>query len=297
MSERYKKKTPHFGIPVAWYDDRIHPETEMRKYTIIENMLIAGVQGLTEVVFDDGNYILEADGEEFVVRLLAGGTCPSAKGVVDGCYFHAPTEIRWEGLKPNSLWYLYLRATPELPHQNWAVRCAISQQPLGKGALLLASVDLREEIPVVNTNPDGKVYSADVARHSSDTSSSHGRVLEQDELAIRTRLRLLEGSSVQVGDVDLPLDVFASMAADVAGRRVVRMDMESAGPLGTIVKAPNKVFSVQVQRRVTGEFTGTLGEVGIGYFGEDDKVDSEDEFAIYNTGDEGIPVRALVICG
>ena len=50
----YKQKTPHLGIPVVGNRDRISPDVEMRKYTIIENMLIAGTQGLTEVVFDDG---------------------------------------------------------------------------------------------------------------------------------------------------------------------------------------------------------------------------------------------------
>jgi len=161
----------------------------------------------------------------------------------------------------------------------------------------MAVVDLRAEVPVIDTNPDGKVYSSDVARHASDSSNPHGLVLEQDELAIRTRLTLSEGSSVRIRGNDIPIDVFASTAAELAGRRVERIDLNSAGVDGIVVKAPGKVFHVQVQRRVMDGFSGNLGEVGIGYFGEDDNVDSEDEFSVYNNGDESLPLRALVVCG
>lgn len=64
-----------------------------------------------------------------------------------------------------------------------------------------------------------------------------------------------------------------------------------------VVRAAGKVRSVQAHRRVTDSLDDSLGQFGIGYFGEDASVDDESEFKVYNTGVEGLPMRAFVICG
>ena len=295
---KYKQKTPHFGIPVVGYGDSISPEVEMRRYTIIENMLIAGTYGLSEVVFDDGGYTIEAGGGGFSVVLRTGGASPSARGLVGGFYFDAPPEVRWGGLKDGRLFYLYLRTTSKTPYESSSVRAVASERLLGKGALLLASVDLRDENPVVNTMPDGKVYSQDVANHVSDRSNPHGRSLVQDEIQVLKRLVMGEGAEIQVGEMVLPVGIFAAQAAEMAGRRVETVDFVSGGAGGVVVKASSRVFHIEVQRRCSGPMESTLaGEVGIGYFGEDDGVDSDSEFMVYNSHDEGVPMRALIVCG
>jgi len=293
----YKQQTKHLGIPVLGYKDRIHPDMEMRKYTIIENMLIAGTQGLSEVVFDDGSYTSGNDGSEFYVRLAAGGSFPSARGIIGGFYFHASPELKWTGLKNGYFYYLYLKATPKTPYQCDAVREVSSTFTLGRDSLLLATIDFRDEVPVLNTEPDGKVYSADVARHASDSSNPHGRKIEQEELEITKSLVLRSTASIVVGELVIPIDVFVSTASEIGGRRVERVEFVSCGPEGVVLKTQSKVWSVIVQRRAYGRLSGTVGEVGVGYFGEDDAVDEEREFCVYNTGDEGIPMYAIVICG
>jgi hypothetical protein len=293
----YRQKTPHFNIPVVGFGDRISPDQELRKYTIIENMLIAGTQGLTEVVFDDGDYHLDKDGESYTVNVRAGGTYPSIHGIVGGFYFRAPPKVVWSGLKPNRLYYLYIRGTVSMPHQNSDVRAVSSTYALGKGALLVAMVDLREETPFVESNPDGKVYSQDVARHASDTSNPHGRRLEQDELVIKNVLALGEDAQIEVAGSLIPIATFAETVASLAGRRTEVIDFESGGTAGAVVRASSKVFSVQVHRRVSEAFDDSVGEIGIGYHGEDETADEEQEFVVYNTGAEGIPMRALVVCG
>jgi hypothetical protein len=293
----YKQKTPHLAIPVVGRGDRISPDVEMRKYTIIENMLIAGTQGLTEVVFDDGSYSLDKEGEEYSVSVRAGGTYPSMHGIVGGFYFKAAPKVAWDGLAPGRLHYLYVKATPQTPHQNSSVRLTSSTVELGKGSLLMATVDLREESPEVNPYPDGKVYSQDVARHASDTSNPHGRKVEQDEMVIAKALVLMEGAQVEIGSETVSAGDFVTAVAALVGRTAQSVDFDSGGLSGAVVRAGGKVLSVQVHRRVVGSFDDSLGHVGVGYFGEDPSVDGEREFKVYNTGAEGVPMRALVICG
>jgi len=293
----YKQKTPHLGIPVVGNRDRISPDVEMRKYTIIENMLIAGTQGLTEVVFDDGTYTLSADGNEFKVKVTAGGTFPSMHGIVQGFYFKAQPSVSWEGLKNGYFYYLYVKATPKTPYEHSSIRLTASSVQLGKGALLMATVDLREETPRLNTEPEDKVYSQDVARHASDKYNPHGRRLEQDELIIRKDLVIAAGAIVDIDGEVFQGAEFAVAAAALVGRKVEVIDFVSGGPKGVLLKASGKVVCAQVQRRVTSSVDTFTGELGVGYFGEDDSADSALEFKVYNNGEEGVPMRAFVICG
>jgi hypothetical protein len=294
----YKKKTPYLGIPVVGNGDRIMPDIEMRKYTIIENMLIAGTQGLTEVVFDDGDYHLDKVGETYSVNVRAGGTYPSIHGMVGGFYFRAPPKVIWEGLKPDCFYYLYVKATPNTPHERTSIRVTASRYPLGKGSLLVATADLRGEAPKIDAEPDGKVYSQDVARHASDDSNPHGRQLIQDELTIAKVLELGEGAQIKVAGSLIPIDTFAETVASLGGRRTERIDFNSGGPEGIVLRASGKVFSVQVHERgKPGIVDLAVGDVGIGYFGEDETADEECEFVVYNNGAEGVPMRALVVCG
>ena len=105
----YKQKTAYLGIPVVGFDDHIEPETELRKYQIIENMLIAGTQGVKCCVFDDGDYRIErqADGQ-YEVTLSATGGSPSASGMVGGAYFFTTDQLKWSDLKAGEMHYLSL---------------------------------------------------------------------------------------------------------------------------------------------------------------------------------------------
>jgi hypothetical protein len=294
--KRYKQKTPYYGIPVPGKDDVIDSELEMRKATIIENMLRAGTYGVTEVVFEDGGYSLERDGENFLVRLQANGQSPSATGLLEGFFFHGPPEIRWEGLVAGQKYYLYLKSMLAMSYQNDAVRAVAVTSPLRSRALLLATLDLTVDDPVVNAAPEGKIFSRDLARHASDSTNPHGRKLVQDELMVN-HLELPEGSTIMAGGNAVSVGVFAQMAADIAGRKVEIVEFLSAGPNGAVLKASGRVFHVEVQRVANGPLNGIQGEIGVGYFGVDDNVDEETEFAVYNTGQDAIPMRALVICG
>jgi hypothetical protein len=292
----YRQSTPHLGMPVVGKGDRISADVEMRKALIIENMLIAGTQGLTEVVFDDGTYKLIKDGDRYEVSVTAGGTYPSMHGIVGGFYFKGAPKVKWTNLKLGYTYNLYVKATPKTPHENSAIRLTSSPVMLGKGSLLMATVDLRADIPSVNTNPDGKVYSADVARHASDSSNPHGRILEQEELLISKALVLSVNANVQIGDVVISAEEFAKTAGLLVGSKTIIVDFETSGIDGVLLSVDGKVKGVEVHRRgALDDFI--VGEISIGYFGEDDSVDKDSEFMVYNREGSGIKMKAIITCG
>lgn len=293
----YKQRTEKLGIPVVGKGDGIYPEVELRKYTIIENMLIAGTQGLKEVVFDDGSYVLEMDGDEYVVRLKAAAPTPSIHGIVSGFYFKGASVLKWEGLKRGRFYYLYVKSTPSTPHQSSAVRLVNSTVRIEKDALLAATVDLREEIPQLEAYPDGKVYSQDVARHVADSVNPHGLKVTQSEITVTDRLCLGENAEVEIAGKKVEPEAVAMALASLAGRRVRILNFLSGGQEGTPMSVDGRVVSVHVTRRCAGKIDKLAGEIGVGYFGEDENVDSESEFVVYNTGENGVPMQALVVCG
>lgn len=294
----YKGKTPYLNIPVVQFGDKINPDMEMRKYTIIENMLIAGTQGVKEVVFDEGSYSLDEDGDVFVVSLRAGSTHPSIHGMVSGFYFKGASTLKWESLIPGNFYYLYIRPTPNTPHENSAIRTVASKIKFDAGSLLVGTVDLRNNLAELDTNPDGKIYSGDIARHAADSFNPHGTTLTQEILKITKSLVIDEFASVEVGGSELSGGDFVAAVATLTGKRVEVIDFVSGGVSGVPLKASGKIVNVQVHRRIVGTVQlNKIGEVGIGYFGEDNNVDSESECMIYNSHVDGIPMRALVITG
>lgn len=283
-------------MPVVGKGDLIKADQEYRKAIIIENMLIAGTQGLTEVVFDDGTYRLNKDGDVYEVSVTAGGTYPSMEGIVGGYYFKGASKVRWDNLKSGNFHYLYIKATSKTPHENSAIRLTASNVVLGKGSLLMATVDLREETPVVETNPDGKIYSADVARHAADSSNPHGRELEQEELTITSGLTILATAEIRIGEKVLSGKEFVDIANSLLGVTTEIIDFETAGADGVLLSANGKVKNVQVNRRGK-DLDKSIGDFSIGYFGEDDSVDKDSEFMFYNTQETGVSMRALITCG
>ena len=276
------------GIPVADWGQRINPDIELRKYTIIENMLIAGTQGISEAIFNDGAFTIQEDGEtHFNVRLDSMRRNPSAQGLVEGFYFNAGPYITWEGLKKGRFYYLYIRATHNLPHNPQAIRVVSSKKRIHNHAVLLATVDLTAESPSIDTHPEGKIYTLDVTRHVNDNNNPHGMHLVQQDVTINGILRLSEDARIEFDGKDGFLN-------EVSQNHLERLEFESGGKEGVVMQCSGKVNHVDIQRIVKGDFSGNLGEIGIGYHGIDENIDSANEFAVYNDGEIGLPLRASI---
>jgi hypothetical protein len=291
MSDKnYKQRTKVLGIPVVGDGDRISPEVELRKYQIIENMLLAGTQGLKNCLFTEGDLVLEkqADGK-FCAVLRATSASVAATGIVSGSYFRAPSMLKWENLEGGKFYYLYLVGSPKTLAEHDMVRPVVSEfEQKDKQAVLVGIVNLKNGVSVLERYPRGKVYARDLGKHISDNENPHGESLAQDELIVK-RIVLEDAAEVQIRH---GMERFTLPALFLLPRV---LDFVTAGKEGIVVNTGAKVSFAQVCRLSGG--IGKLGEVSIGYFGNDQKISDNKSFVVYNDGDSGIPMRALIFFG
>jgi hypothetical protein len=158
---RYAQRTPRLGIPVPGYDQPIWPELELKKWTIVENLLLAGIRGLNNCVFYEGHVSLnkEEDGT-FSVTVERASHGHSLTGIVAGKYFEASRVLKWPDLAAGRQYYLYVTATEKTFSDPTAIRpVTLLHSVSSRSRLLVAHVDLRKDDPEVNSHPDGKHYS------------------------------------------------------------------------------------------------------------------------------------------
>ena len=196
----YKQRTKCLGIPVVGYGDKILPELELKKYQIIENMLMAGIRGELNAVFDEGQMVVRrGENGKYVVVLSANGVSPSVHGTVGGAYFLAPSTVSWEDLNDGTTYFLYLRGSPKTFSDPSMVRPIASERRLmDKGSVLMAVVDLRADNPVLERNPDGKVNARDILKHIKDYDNPHGYKAIQDELLVRKSIVFDADTTIEV---------------------------------------------------------------------------------------------------
>jgi len=259
----YKQKTKILQIPVVGPKDGIWPDVEMRKWTIVENLLLAARKGIQNCLFQEGAYALKDN----VVTLQATGQAPSAEGVSGGVYFNAPPRLQWELPEGENSCYLYLTSSSKTLFDHSSVRTVASVNRSHGKHVLCAWVDIKNR--AIEKMPLGKMFAANIEQHVSVWENPHGKTLIQDEIQVKQLM---------------------VAGKEVRGSGVV--DFETGGMDGVVVTAESPVSFVQVSR--TGEdVSGSLGEVSVGYFGSDEKSVNPEDFVVYNEGDSGLNVRAL----
>jgi hypothetical protein len=289
----YKQRTRFLGIPVVGNNDSIWPEVELKKYQIIENLLLAGLKGMQSCIFDEGDLCLEKNPNgEFYVVLRPIGIQPALEGIVGSAYFLVTDILKWDSLVVGKRYYLYVARTVHTFSDSSSVRAILSEyEQHGKLNILVGTVDLTGDKPSLNRSPKGKVHIFDLTKHSTETENPHGSNIIQDELLIRKKLVLGDGQDtevvVRVGNEQVTMPVVCLIPSVVA---FVTSSME-----GTVITSPARVGFIHTSR-VSGAI-GKLGEVSIGYFGQDSKVPNEQSFIVYNDGDANIPMKALIYHG
>lgn len=291
--KKYKQRTKVLGIPVLGDGDYIVPEVELRKYQIIENMLLASTSGIKNCLFSEGDLALEkAANETFIVVLRANGGSASATGIIGRSYFSAPSIVRWEGLVVGKRYYLYLVGSPKTLVEPSMVRPVVSEfekkEVLG---ILMGTVDLTGPAGILERVPDGKVYARDLMRHISDDENPHGEFLLQDGLVIRKKMVLDEQAEIEIRRFNEELLIPSGCLLPQV------VDFMTAGKEGIVIKFGAKVSFVNACRMAGQAAEKTLGEVSIGYYGKDEKVLDNKSVVVYNTGDTDIFMRAIVFFG
>lgn len=299
-SMEYKQKTKKLGIPVPGYGDKILPEMELKRFQLVENMMLAAMRGNVNAVFEEGSYTVTkaADGA-YRVLLSATGASPCATGNVGGAYFEAPSSVSWEGLKEGFSYFLYIRGSFKTFLEPSDVRTLATTRRLLDGvSVLMAKVDLTGPVAVMDKMPDGKVNAKDLAKHVEDWDNPHGYRTAQDELLVKKVLAFEDDAVLYIGEEKVPVkSVVAAMASMARTSRKV-VDFKSAGPEGVVLEGGGKVSFVAVSRVSAGAMgEEKVGEVAVGYFGTDAKANRPDLFVVRNAGAAGVSMRALVVCG
>lgn len=292
MKEKsYKHRTKVMGLPVPGYKDRIWPELEMAKWQMVENMLLASLRGQASCIFDEGDLLVRKSEEgNWNAILVATGASCCVRGLAGGAYFDAPSRLEWEDLKSNRKNILYIEANAKTFADPKCVRTVFAQFPLDRTMLVkIAVVDLTGDKPVVDRKPAGKLFFDQIEEHVGECRNPHGRVLVQDGVDVDC-LRV-KGEMVVDGETFPASRVKEALNTGLADITEV-IDFDAGGPGGVEIKAGGVVKFVMVSARKGGEACGNLG---VGYYGDDDLVQTPDVFRVYNTNTAGIPLRALVV--
>jgi len=312
----YKKNTPFFGIPYPSTGEIPSGAEEKKAAMVIESALLAASNGVVSCVFEEGQFAIEAnDDNTYDVVLMPSSGKPALTGALHNRWVYADHEIRWEGLKSRKFW-LHIAWRPGMYADPDGFRTLSSRRSISKPKfLLLATADFTSEEPTLNVYPDGKVYANDVVQHVSDDTNPHGRSLIQDYLMVLKGLDIEitddfeDGAAITVddnrkeshptvevkkGDMILKDENTEAKLSDLVLRTAI-VDCRSGGPEGVTVDAEFAIQFAQVSRRL-GRGKRELGEVFVGYCGEDTKLRNNDhKVCLYNTGHKGLPIRVLLV--
>lgn len=189
----YKGKTPIYGIPFLKKGDKIQEKIEEQRALSIENLLFAGNCGMPKVIFEDGDYdIFNVDNNEYILTITAEKEY-AVLGIINHRLFCSNKPVVFSGLTKGEFYYVYVAYKSELNTDATRFRRVLS--PSRKDSdkyILLATVDLRGDEPIVNDSPDGKKYTKNILSHITDSTNPHGRDAYQDRLTICDKLTINE---------------------------------------------------------------------------------------------------------
>ena len=339
----YKKKTIFYGIPIPSKGDRIQEAEETIARNIIENQLLAGTKGVRCSVFEEGYFKLVNNNDgTYSVALIQNNARYALCGIVGGAYVESKEPILWDGLENGYEYYLYVQFTDKLFQDEHAFRViSTSTKKVDDNGifLLLAQVDLKSEEKKIETYPDGKIYSSDIASHSNDTTNPHGEKLIQDNLIVRESLKIEVEDSEELkeasflisdkrkgianieskneltfkdvrGQISLTDESNSSLTTnsktlfgainELNVEKNLVMDIPTNGKEGfslSVADAKEISFVSYHRLQASGSTINDakeLGDVSIGYFGMDEKVQNAQQCKLYNTGDSNVKLRVKI---
>lgn len=295
MSKTYKQKTKNFGIPVLGWEDRIWPELEMMKWQMVENMLMASMKGAVNSIFREGHMRLSKSGWTYSVVLSGTGNEPSLQGSVGGAYFDAPSSLVWDNLSEGRTYFLYIEGSTKTFQDESAVKTVSSTTRLeNQYVTLVAKVDLTDY--TIDRYPIGKVNTRDLSQHVLDNDCPHGEKLIQDEIWIRKRLVLGGGkdAELELESDGVVYNVPVSEILKSFRKKSICVDFESGGTEGVEIVGEGNVLFANVIR--VGSGGGYMGEISFDFYKEGDDVKNKSKVRVYNTGEKGIQLRAMLNC-
>lgn len=340
----YNKKTSYFGIPYVSKGESVNGDEEEKATNIIENQLLAGMKGVKCSVFEEGYFkIIDNNDGTFLVSLSKHSTIFALCGIVGGAYVESEEPIIWDGLEGGCKYFLYIQYTDTLFTDEHSFRLCFSTTPKSDNNglfLLMASVDLTGTNRIVNSNPDGKIYSNDIATHVVESENPHGEILNQNVLIVNEKIEIdiqdnflescillndkrtdiLKGkvptiestSELNFKDKRIEMSLtdddnkylktenktLIGAINELGSLKTKIIEIETVGIQGAIISIENseKIEFIGYNKVQIGSIIKfeNIGNVVIGYFGEDESVQNKSSFKFYNDGIVGIKIKLLV---
>ena len=201
----YKKKTAIYGIPYISSGEKLSSSDEERKFRMIDNLLFAANCGVSKALFDDGDYKITDNKNGTYTLDIVPVLNYTLLGLLNNRLFYSKNAVQFPNLRVGRFYWFYAVYDEDLNLEPSKFRKMSSDLERAESPyeLLLATLDLRGRVPVLNDEPTGKVYSQDVLAHMSDKTCPHGKDLFQDRLHVTEALSVNDkpvyGASMQSG--------------------------------------------------------------------------------------------------
>jgi hypothetical protein len=192
----YLKSTPHYGFPYISDNEIMSGSDEETAALIIDNQIRAGILGAGGTrVYQNGSFSADISdpvtGEVDVTLTPIEGN-PSVQGIANNCLVEVYDPIVWEGLPPDSFYYLYVQATDATFKDATNVNIVASESPItSQDYLFLATVDTTGSAtvptpmqPVLDVSPPGKPTAFNLYQLLNNNYNPFGPNLTQSVLTV-----------------------------------------------------------------------------------------------------------------
>ena len=188
----YKKKTAIYGIPYISSGEKLSGADEERKFRMIDNLLFAANCGVSKALFDDGDYKLTDNKNGTYTLDIIPVLNYTLLGLLNNRLFYSKNSVQFPNMRVGRFYWFYAVYDEDLNLEPSKFRKMASDLERAESPyeLLLATLDLRGKVPVLNDEPAGKVYSQDVLAHMSEHSNPHGKDFYQDRMTITESLKV-----------------------------------------------------------------------------------------------------------
>jgi hypothetical protein len=183
----YSGRTSYYQIPIAINDDLLEETENTNQMEIIDNLLEASIGVIGTGVIKEGVYVEVADTGTGRKVILNPSDGVSISAVLNSASARTQSQVVWERLFDGNFYYLYLKFRDSLYEDPKTFEVVSRTSPVltsNKNFLFLATYDLTGGSPVLDTNPEAKIYAREFTKHIGTQFNPHTSTLKQKNLTI-----------------------------------------------------------------------------------------------------------------
>jgi len=183
----YSGRTTFYQIPIALDGDILDEAENIQQMQMVDDLLESAVGIVGTGVIKEGNFSIVTDtgsGYKVLLKPVSGN---AIHGLLGSGLASSKSQVTWEGLYSGNFYYLYLRFTTNLYENSAAFTTTVRTTPVSSdnfNFLYMATLDLTGGSPVLDINPEGKVYAREFTTHIGTSVNPHTNYLTQTNLTV-----------------------------------------------------------------------------------------------------------------